>query len=447
MGILNCFFDMDGDDVVEPVVEVNKNDDCLPIYTTLNFPDELNLPRPQIANMTEEEFEVFAEKLRIFFLDKYEKERTPAISGENTLEIIIDRLKKINKLDITDPKVYFEENGNKILKAYNTWGSVVNHWFPEMMDVEITSGIESVKYSIVGFFRESNPRYQHIMKRILWRDALNGWKKRPDEPLWPIFRQSIRMGCQTQPVVNIRVAAAKWIYEANLLREKDRNELIVYDPSMGWGGRLVAFLAATSNPELRQKRCVYIGTDPNSAITERYHMVTKFWKKYIDPECNAEVYPICCGSEDFHKTEEFKRFKGRGCLGYTSPPYFNRERYSDDPEQSFRKYSTYERWRDGFLKDTFQNAYDFLDDGGQFFWNIANIKISTKKVLPLEKDSCRIAEQVGFEYNDLIHMLMKYTIGRDEKKNFEKIKKSGMMNLVECEGKFQKYEPVFVYKK
>lgn len=229
---------------------------------------------------------------------------------------------------------------------------------------------------------------------------------------------------------------------------------------MGWAGRLIGFLAASTATSIHDKRALYIGTDPNKQIFDRYKMIEKFWKQYINPMCRAEVRPLCIGSEEFHKSDEFKEFKGRGSVAYTSPPYFAKERYSDDDGQSFKKFKAYDAWKDGFLKQTIQNAYDFLMPGGYFFWNIADVFIGTKK-MPLESDSKTLAAEIGFEFQEVLYQLMKTFPGRDltdelikkqikSGSNFVKIKNPQAMKSgkQKWESKiWQKYEPIYIFKK
>ncbi|HRR49665.1 MAG TPA: DNA methyltransferase [Bacteroidales bacterium] len=435
--MLENFFDVKEDKI--------EDCNCLPLYTTLEFPEELNLLWPAVRDMSEEEFERYAEKLRIFFLEKYEKDRYPIGAGSASLDDIITRLKKFHNLNINHPDVFFEEDGQKFLKGYNAWSTVIDHWFPEMMDVPITRGINQLTPSIIDLFRDKNV-YMKKMKRMLWKDKLNGWRDNPYKQVWPTLKQSIRMGSGTQPVSNIRCPVAKWIYQTYMLKllpEVEGDEVVVFDPSMGWGGRLISFLSASS--KIRNKKCIYIGTDPNSVIYERYGMVERFWKKFIDPSCTAEVHPLCMGSEEFDKSDLFKKYKGKAVLAYTSPPYFNRERYSTDEQQSYKKFSSYDSWKNGFLKKTMENVRDFLMPNGIFVWNIANIKLSKGKYLKMEDDSVAIAKQVGMKEYDKIHMLMRFTIGRDN--NLEGIAERASMNVIKCEGKLNKYEPVFVFRK
>ena len=395
--------------------------------------------------MDEKTFDEYAERLRVYFLEQYEKNNHPAGVGDVTLENIIDRLQKFNNLDINSDMIYFENDGNKILKGYNTWSSVIDHWFPEMMDVEISNGVSnSVKPSIMGVFRDI-PLYKTKIKRMLWKDKLNGWKKDPTKPVWPTLKQSLRMGSGTQPVTNIRGTVAKWIWQTEMLKYKHLDEIVVYDPSMGWAGRLISFLAATNHPDLKGKKCVYIGTDPNSTIYPRYKMIETFWKKYVDTECTAEVIPLCLPAEDIKYDPIFEQYKGKVCVAYTSPPYFGKERYSNDPEQSYKRYSQYTSWRDGFLEGTIKNCYDLLMPNSNLFWNIGNLKISKGKFLPLETDSIKKAMKIGFKHEETIKMLMRYVIGRDE--NLKQMSVDKSMNIIEIDGQLTKYEPVLIFTK
>src|SRR5574343_1556870 len=425
--------------------EIPESDDCMPLYTALELNDDLKMLWPQVRDMSEKEFEVYAERLRVFFLDQYEKNHYPVGGGDVPFEDIIERLQKFNNLDINSDMIYFEDNGNKILKGYNTWASVVDHWFPEMMDVEISSGASgAVKPSIIGVFR-NKALYKEKIKRTLWKDKLNGWRDEPNKPVWPTLKQSLRLGAGTQPVTNIRGPVAKWIWQTQMLKNKHMDEIVVYDPSMGWAGRMVAFLAATNHPDLKGKKCVYIGTDPNSTIFPRYKMIEKFWKKYVDTDCTAEIIPLCLPAEDICNDPVFEKYKGKVFVCYTIPPYFNRERYSDDPEQSFRRYSQYGSWRDKFLEGTIKNCYDLLMDGGKLFWNTADIKISKGKFLPLEKDSVKKAIKIGFTQEETLKMLMRYTIGRDA--NLSQMQEDKSMNIIKVQDKLTKYEPVLQFIK
>lgn len=49
---------------------------------------------------------------------------------------------------------------------------------------------------------------------------------------------------------------------------------------------------------------------------------------------------------------------------FTSPPFFDREKYFDEPGQCWRDHSTLESWRDAYVVPTLLNAQTALKSGG-----------------------------------------------------------------------------------
>ncbi len=123
---------------------------------------------------------------------------------------------------------------------------------------------------------------------------------------------------------------------------------------------------------------------------------------------------------------------------FTSPPYFNREQYSQDENQSFKKFSAYEDWRDNFLKPTLDTAFSFLKNDRYLCWNIADIKVGNNKFIPLEQDSIDVVESLGGEYKGIYKMLMTRMVG---------INASNVKNSVELNGEHYKFEPILVFYK
>ena len=74
-----------------------------------------------------------------------------------------------------------------------------------------------------------------------------------------------------------------------------------------------------------------------------------------------------CPAEELKLDETFDLF-------FTSPPYFATERYNEggenDDQQSWKRYATYEAWKDNFLFPVLDNAMDHLKSDGVFFLNI-----------------------------------------------------------------------------
>jgi DNA modification methylase len=108
-------------------------------------------------------------------------------------------------------------------------------------------------------------------------------------------------------------------------------------------------------------------------------------------------------------------------LCFTSPPYFNTEKYSDEDTQSWKKYDTKEIWLNEFLGKTLENCMQCLKKDALLIINIANVK-SYKNI---EEDFLTIAKEKGFKLIDI----MKYNLSSLSHNN-----------------KF-KFEPVFIMKK
>lgn len=284
---------------------------------------------------------------------------------------------------------------------------------------------------------------QHYAYQIRWYEKESG--------IFPKILQVFRLSCG-QPAVNFPALTAKWIYE-NYTSHIDTDEpLHIYDSSAGWGGRIIGAMSS-------RKKTHYIGTDPNpdNFIDElgitRYEYVANFYNKncvddYSDkltsffdvkPQSNTfEVFQD--GSELIQNNPEFQKYKGKLDISFTSPPYFNREQYSQDEKQSFKAYGEYEDWRDNFLKPTLTTIYEYMKNDRYILWNIADIKIGESTYYPLEQDSIDILEQLGCEYKGRLKMLMTRMVGLDPSK-------SGIKNAVEYDGKSYKFEPIFVFHK
>ena len=278
---------------------------------------------------------------------------------------------------------------------------------------------------------------------IRWYDKTDG--------IFPKILQVFRLSCG-QPAVNFPALTAKWLYE-NYTNHIDQEEpFVVYDSSSGWGGRIIGAMSS-------RKKIHYVGTDPNpdNYIKElgksRYEYVADFYNnncvddfsetfgKFFSVEKQGNTYEVFQdGSELIKNNPEFQKYKGKLDFAFTSPPYFNREQYSQDENQSFKAYGEYEDWRDNFLRPTLTTIYEYLKNDRYCVWNIADIKIGSNTYYPLEQDSIDILTELGMEYKGKLKMLMTRMVGLDPSK-------SGIKNAVEHNGKVYKFEPMFVFHK
>ena len=265
--------------------------------------------------------------------------------------------------------------------------------------------------------------------------------------IFPGGFKSFRIG-YIQPAVNFPPMTAKYLYERFTNEIKDR-QIKIYDPSSGWGGRILGAMAVRDDRTIH-----YIGTDPNpdnhySGGTSRYSDLADFYNtktyrsnSFFSSTNTYEVFKL--GSEEIQHDKDFQRHRGEIDLVFTSPPYFNREAYSDDENQSYKKYgSSYESWRNGFLRPTLSTCVEWLRPGGYLLWNIADILIKGE-YLPLEQDSIDILGELGVEYKYKLKMALEGMPGQNRVGEDGKPK---CKNFCQVKGRYFKYEPIFVFWK
>lgn len=214
------------------------------------------------------------------------------------------------------------------------------------------------------------------------------------------IRKSLRTHSGAQGVSNFRPSAAAAIYARYLFGSQN----VVWDMSGGFGGRLLGAAVC-------EKVSHYICTDPASDTFNGLSALASDVESWID---YATFSVKKSGSEFFIPDEGSLDF----C--FTSPPYFDTERYSDDAGQSYIQYSSVERWNEEFLRRTIQNCRHGLKDGRFMALNVANVKSHPN----LEADTVRIAEEEGFVLHETLRLAL------------SNVSRGGY-----------KFEPVFVFRR
>ena len=267
--------------------------------------------------------------------------------------------------------------------------------------------------------------------------------------MFPKGFPAFRIG-YTQPAVNFPPMTAKYLYERFTDDIREQEQINIYDPSAGWGGRILGAMACRDDRVIH-----YIGTDPNPAnfydndLRSRYADLADFYNTktyrgipFFSDTNSYEIFKL--GSEEIQHDERFRRYKGQLDLIFTSPPYFNREAYSEDKNQSYKKYgSSYESWRDGFLRPTLETCAEWLKTDRYLLWNIADVKIGDK-YLPLEKDSIDILESCGIMYKYKMKMALEGMPGQNRLDDEGKPK---CKNFCKVKGDYLKFEPILVFYK
>lgn len=400
-----------------------------PLYTEFEIlPTELDLTPTEIFALSDSEWKEWALKCKDHFISLYKDKNCPFSGNSKSEETIINEFKKLDALNVDDEanKVFFKNSfGESILMGYNRYSAGITNWFPEMVEVSRT-----VKHRVEPSLWEALLDETWFLKKFdgITRKDIHTKKEMPKTISENLVNElRLKLG---HPATNFRAEVAKWIWTEHLKPFAHNDELIVWDPSGGWAGRLVGFLAASSNPLFANKKMVYIVTDPNPIVGERYQMLYSFWKENINPNLSVELIYHKLGSELLHTTNTFEKYKNKVSVVFTSPPYFDRERYAEHEAQSFNKFNSYTHWRDYFLEPTLDNGYELLRDDGYLLWNIADVDGYT-----LESDTCNILEMLEMKPLPTIKMVMGAS-------NVEK-----HLGVAIHNGNFKKYENVFAYQK
>jgi len=246
------------------------------------------------------------------------------------------------------------------------------------------------------------------------------------------MRSMLRRYSGTQMVSNFRPTAAAALYDVFVDKDSPLEGTVagtVWDPSMGYGGRLLGAIAAGVN---------YIGTDP---CIPTYEGLSKMVTTFGNPYNNYHLHRK--GSETFIPEDESLDFV------FTSPPYFGWEAYGDEPEQSSIKFDTSEIWKEKFLKQTIANAYKGLKTGKYLALNVAN----TKQYKTFEEDTVSLAKSVGFEHTDTWWLSLSTqqggsavaTLDGDTTETKQKQQYMGEYQRPNIPGR--KFEPTFIFKK
>ena len=216
------------------------------------------------------------------------------------------------------------------------------------------------------------------------------------------LRSVLRRYSGTQAVSNFRPTAAALMYDKFLEKSSPlfgTKAGTTWDMSCGYGGRLLGSIAADVN---------YIGTDP---CTETYEGLKQIKEDWGSKDKTIELHQM--GSEEFRPDY---------CsvdLCFTSPPYFDWEKYSQEETQSYKKYPTSEEWLNGFLLDTIDNCHYALKPGGILAFNVAN----TRRIKNFEDETVKLAKMIHFKHIDTWKLQLSSQQGTP------------------------KYEPIFIFQK
>jgi len=294
-----------------------------------------------------------------------------------------NKKKEIEKIINFNEKKIFQEKDIK-----QTMHSLGFLWcfFPHWIEVKCNSA----KKSLLELWEDDRELKKLIKKTYTWQLKYGNGVFTINR-----LRQNAKVYLSKQSVSNFRPTAAKYFYN------EYGNNGVVWDMCAGWGGRLFGFLSSNCH--------TYIGTEP-STKTFNGLIDLKNEYSYLD----KKVILSKQGAEDITPP------KNSLDLCFTSPPYFDCEKYSDEETQSYKKYPTKELWLNGFFRKMIKKCYYGLKKNCYLIINIAN----TTKYDWIENETKAICQEEGFMLDDTNYLI-----------------------LSSISGKGIKREPIFIYKK
>lgn len=167
-------------------------------------------------------------------------------------------------------------------------------------------------------------------------------------------------------------AIAAFIYNKFL---KGIEHPTVWDPSVGFSARMLGFSALF-------KKGTYIGTEPTHITFKDANMISS---EILELKPNLSFHLHNIGSEKVQIDSESLDFV------FTSPPYFDTEKYFNEPGQCWKDYSSLDSWVENYLIPTFKTAYDGLKHEKSM---VINISEKYREVITLTAIKC------GFKFVD-----------------------------------------------
>jgi 16S rRNA G966 N2-methylase RsmD len=310
-----------------------------------NIYDYLNI-KNKFIDMSDDEFSKFAD---IFSIDIYNYGFDNLINDyNNNLSSSIKDWNKLKKTIIT----------TNHLSSTNTTGlNIIKKCMSHIYEVENYKGI-----SIKKLFTIINIRKALVMNR----------RTKHTPYVSEIIRQLGFMGSIPKTTI-YRPVLTKRIVEYY-------NAKNILDVCTGWGGRMLGTCSIEGTH--------YTGIEP---CIKTYNSLNEIINKLkLD---NIKIYNDTAENILPNLLDNYYD------IAITSPPYYNLEKYSDEPNQSINKYTTYDLWYEYFLKPVIYNVILKLKDNGKSVWSVKNIKTDMK--YNLYDDIVELHKNKGWVQNDI----------------------------------------------
>lgn len=366
---------------------IKKNNLEKPIkYGTTYIPfwNGIELNSLNLSKLTNEQKNEIVEYLFNF----YRKNGFPYTELSN--DELIENFNLLQSIDINS---ILKENN--IITTFNQSGvNVFKHFAPHFFEVE--SGIKDKPSMLSTFLNDK------LLKDVIFNRLENNFNMTGQ-----MLRQGLANSKNAYKASTFPPSVAKFLY-MKYCKEND----LIFDYSSGFGQRL---LAALSLPY----KTTYIGIDPYKKSLQSNKNIYNFYKNHV-PGIKTEIDLYEIGSENFCEEKYINKVN----FAFSSPCYFNIEKYSDDKNQSYFGKS-YDDFINKWWRKTVCNINKLICSNGLFALNIAD------KV-----------------YNFDIADHMKFIIEENGFELIEKYKMQLTRNTVFNNKKGEhKYEPIFIFRK
>ena len=308
----------------------------------------------------------------------------PEISEEDTLKSL-NKLKGVQFNDILVEGKWFPRNENQY-----------NYPLTDLYFKKDNSGNNASN----GFHIQNRWKVDWVRTPSGWRtwQTVKGIKTivrafyTLEQVLTKVDLQSIRMATTLRKYVasQFKPSIAKGFYDYF-------KSVNVLDFSAGWGDRLAGFYCGETTKS-------FVGIDPNTNNHPNYQKQVEFYKKhqtfFEEPK---EVELICSPAEDV----DFTKYENHFDTIFTSPPYFNVEKYSDEDTQSYKRYTNIDSWNKDFLHFTLDKLIFTLKKDGILAVNISDVYSAPDKgYLEICNPMNDFLKSKGLEYYGCIGMEM-----------------------------------------
>ena len=309
-----------------------------------------------------------------------------------------DRGRELHLLLDLDKASLITEDG--IVSQNMTGLGVAGSYFPHMMSVR--SGKFRTPLEV---FKDDGLLAKAIESRIIADGKLR------------LTTNLVRKACMvysgSHAVSNFKPSAAAAIFHKYLPETGG----VVFDPSAGFGGRFLGALACR-----KVKR--YVACDPATetftGLLKMENELLPYARTTLRRRMGVELWR--CGSEDMRPNLQHSSVD---CVLW-SPPYFDTEKYSTEPTQSYLKFPTRESWLEGFIGATLDNVAHALKPEGVLAVNIADVPTFPD----LEKAFLALAESKGWKRVETLHIELSSMWGTHSKPGYK-----------------PKLEPLFVFRR